>query len=241
MGIVELIRTMVSGARGPIHPLIAHNNEYFKGRSQYQPLSSCDFVVLDTELTGLNVKRDEIIAIGAVRIRDFKLQCGESFYALVKPAEKFHSQSTLVHRITPGELVQARSLDKILPQFIEFCGDSYLVGHYLRLDLSFLNRDCRRLMGGRLITPYLDTMRLAMAYNEFKHGHYYEHCNVQSAYNLTSLGKEYGLPFFEQHNALQDSLQTAYLFLYLAKKIMQYGPRTLHDFLHAGRQWKIIL
>lgn len=223
------------------HPLIDHNNSFFKGQRHQQPISKCDFVVLDTELTGLNEKKDEIIAIGAIRIRDFRLQCGENFYALIRPEEKLHSQSTLVHRITPGQLIQAQSLEEILPQFLEFCGDSYLVGHYVRLDLAFLNRACKKFLGGEIRTPYLDTMRLAMAYKEFVHGHYFDHYNIQSAYNLTSLGKEYGLPSFDQHNALQDSLQTAYLFLYLVKKIRQYGPRTMHDFLHAGRQWKIIL
>jgi DNA polymerase-3 subunit epsilon len=241
MRLGKSIQSFFSKNRVPQHPLITHNNEYFKKRSHHQPIGKCDFVVLDTELTGLDEKKDEIIAIGAVRIRDFRLHCSETFYALIKPKDKLHSQSTLVHRITPAELTRAKSLEEVLPQFLEFCGDSYLVGHYVRLDLSFINRDCLRLLGGQIRTPYLDTMRLAMAYNEFRHGHYFDHYNIHSSYNLTSLGKEYGLPSFGQHNATQDSLQTAYLFLYLAKKIKQYGPMTMHDFLHAGRQWKIIL
>ena len=241
MRILKTLRSLFSNNRVSQHPLITHNNQYFKTCSHHQPISKCDFVVFDTELTGLDEKKDEIIAIGAVRIRDFRLQCSETFYALIRPEDKLHSQSTLVHRITPGELMEAKSLDVVLPQFLEFCGDSFLVGHYVRLDLAFINRACRRLLGGQIKTPYLDTMRLAMAYNEFRHGHYFDHYNIHSSYNLTALGKEYGLPVFGQHNAMQDSLQTAYLFLYLAKKMKQYGPMTLHDFLHAGRQWKIIL
>nr|MBF0221179.1 3'-5' exonuclease [Desulfobulbaceae bacterium] len=241
MSLLESLQSLFLNKTVPAHPLIDHNNNFFKNQRHLQPIGKCDFVVIDTELTGLNEKKDEIIAIGAIRIRDFRLQCGENFYALIKPEEKLHSQSTLVHRITPGQLTQAKSLEDILPQFLEFCGDSYLVGHYVRLDLAFLNRASKKLLGGVIKTPYLDTMRLAMAYKEFEHGHYFDHYNIRTAYSLTSLGKEYGLPTFEQHNALQDSLQTAYLFLYLVKKIKQYGPRTMHDFLHTGRQWKIIL
>jgi DNA polymerase-3 subunit epsilon len=198
-------------------------------------------VVFDTELTGFNVKRDEIVAIGAVKIRNLQIQCSEIFYALVKPDGHFHTPSTLVHRITPQELRKAESLEDILPRFLEFCGDAVQIGHYLRLDLEFFNAAAKNLLGGAIKTPYLDTMRLAMAYNEVKHGHYYDHGNIRGAYTLDALSKEFALPAFSAHNALQDSLQTAYLFLFLTKKMRPYGFRTMHDYLTAGRNWKIIL
>ena len=217
MNIFQSIQSLFNKGATPRHPIIDRNVEYFKNISHHIPINTCDFVVLDTELTGLDEKKDEIIAIGAIRIRDFRLQCGETFYELIKPEDKLHSRSTLVHRITPDELTRAKSLEEVLPKFLEFCGDSYLVGHYLRLDLSFINKACKKILGGTIKAPYLDTMRLAMAYNEYKHGHYFDHYNIRTAYSLTALSSEYGLPFFEQHNALQDSLQTAYLFLYLVK------------------------
>ena len=58
--------------------------------------------------------------------------------------------------------------------------------------------------------------------------------------NQISLGG-YKLGFwFAQHDALQDSLQTAYLFMFLIKKMRRKGLHTLKDFLKAGRKWKII-
>ncbi|MDT8335849.1 MAG: 3'-5' exonuclease [Desulfurivibrionaceae bacterium] len=227
--------------RRELHPLLARNRQAFLNFEKDLPLHDYDMVVLDTELTGLNVKKDEIVAIGAVKIRNLRIQCAETFYALVRPDEQLHTPSTLLHRITPNELQAAGKLREILPAFLEFCGEAIQIGHYLRLDLEFLNAAARDLLGGTLSPPYLDTMRLAMAYNEARHGHYYEHSNIHGAYTLDALSKEFGLPSFPAHNALNDSLQTAYLFLYLVKKMKDYGFRTLDDYLKAGRKWKIIL
>lgn len=221
--------------------MISHNKQAFRKFERNLPLHEYDMVVFDTELTGLNVKKDEIVAIGAVKISNLQIECSKTFYALVKPEEHFHTPSTLVHRITPQELEKAEKLKDTLPRFLEFCGDAIHIGHYLRLDLEFFNTASKNLLGGTIKTPYLDTMRLAMAYNEAKHGHYYDHSNIHGAYTLNALSKEFGLPVFTAHNALQDSLQTAYLFLFLANKMRDYGFRTMHDYLMAGRKWKIIM
>jgi DNA polymerase-3 subunit epsilon len=240
MGIAKLLEFFKKDTV-EVHPLISSNKQAFRKFERNLPLHEYEMVVFDTELTGLDVKKDEIVAIGAVKIRNLQIQCAETFYALVKPEEHFHTPSTLVHRITPQELNHAEKLEDILPGFLEFCGDAVHIGHYLRLDLDFFNAASKRLLGGVITTPYLDTMRLAMAYNEAKHGHYYDHSNIHGAYTLDALSKEFGLPVFTAHNALQDSLQTAYLFLFLAKKMRDYGFRTMSDYLMAGRKWKIIL
>ncbi|NOX26423.1 MAG: 3'-5' exonuclease [Deltaproteobacteria bacterium] len=228
-------------ARKAPHPLIRQNNRYFREFSAESPLGEYDFIVFDTELTGFSKKKDEIIAIGAVRISNLQISGAETFYALVKPENNSHTPSTLVHRLTPQELMQADDLKVVLPHFIEFCGMAFLAGHYVRLDFEFINRAAKKILGGVLQTPYLDTMRLAMAFNEYKHGHYYDHYNVRSSYNLAALSKEFNLPEFVEHNAMDDALQTAYLFLFLVKKMRRYGVRTMADFLKAGRNWKIIL
>jgi len=236
MRIANLLNKIALPGRTPLHPLIARNNQLFKPGAEYhRPLQEYDFVVLDTELTGFNRKQDEIVAIGAVRIRDLKIRCGETFYALVRPDERFHTKSTLVHRLTPQELHSAASLEEVLPRFVEFCGDAFLVGHFVRLDLEFIARASKKIMGGVLTTPYFDTMCLAMAYNDFCHGSYSDHITRQGAYTLSALSNEFGLPPFLEHNALQDSMQTAYLFLYLIKKMRQMRLQTMQEYLVAGR------
>lgn len=236
MRIANLLRKFGLPGGQDLHPLIERNNQQFKiGAEYHKLLPEYDFVVFDTELTGFDRKHDEIIAIGAVRIKNLQITCGETFYAMVRPEKRFHTQSTLVHRLTPQELLSAASMAEILPSFLEFCGDAFLVGHFVRLDLDFINRSTKRLMGGILQTPYFDTMCLAMAYNDYKSGSYCNHFTRQGAYSLAALSSEFGLPSFTEHNALQDALQTAYLFLYLIKKMREMGLHTMQEYLVAGR------
>lgn len=236
MPFIDFIKHILPSSRTPPHALIVNNNKLFHAGAEYHhPLQEYDFVVFDTELTGFNRKHDSIVAIGAVRIRNLRVMCGETFYVLVRPEARFQTESTLVHRLTPQELHKAAGMAEVLPQFIDFCGNAFLVGHFVRMDLEFINRAAQRYMGGILQTPYLDTMCLAMAYNDMQHGTYCDQYNRPGAYTLAALSKEYGLPLFAEHNALQDSLQTAYLFLYLIKKIRQHGIQTLHEYLVVGR------
>jgi len=230
------LKRLSTRQQADIHPLIAANNQRFPvGAEYHHPIHEYDFVVFDTELTGFNHKKDEVVAIGAVRIKGLQIQCGETFYALVRPYQRFQTKSTLVHRLTPQELHGADPMAEVLPRFLTFCGSAFLVGHFVRLDLDFINRASQRLLGGGLTTPYFDTMCLAMAYNDFQHGTHSDHLPNQGAYTLAALSQEYGLPPFQGHNACQDALQTAYLFLYLIKKMRQMRLTTMQEYLVAGR------
>ena len=110
------------------HPAIIANNMISVASDKELPVRDCEFVVFDTELTGLNPRKDEIIAIGAVRIKNMRICFEDTFYALIKPRGKLHTPSTLIHRITPGELLGAEPIVDVLPRFIDFCGGAFLVG-----------------------------------------------------------------------------------------------------------------
>ena len=69
----------------PPHPLIAKNREAFARFDQSLPLAEYTFVVCDTELTGFDLKHDEIISIGAVMIRDLQIDLGTIFHQYIKP------------------------------------------------------------------------------------------------------------------------------------------------------------
>ncbi len=196
-------------------------------------------MVFDTELTGLNQRKDEIIAIGAVRINNMRICCDDTFYALIKPRGKLHSPSTLIHRITPGELQGAEPINDVLPRFIDFCGGAFLVGHHVSMDLSFVNRACENSLGGVIRSSSLDTMRLAMAYKVSINGPYFDHREKQDSYRLSSLSEEFHLPKFEEHNALQDAFQTAYLFIYLIHKMSPGNTGTVTDYFKIGGKKKV--
>lgn len=224
----------------PPHPVIAENRDLFEDFDQSRPLAEYTFVVCDTELTGLKQRRDEIIAIGAVKIIDLRIELTQTFHQYIRPRNLEHTDSTLVHRITPEQLKAMPSMAEVLPEFIRFCGDGLIVGHHVALDMNFLNRAAREVLGGTLCNPSIDTMRLAMGFKEAQFMDRHGHGKLSTSYRLEDLGREFGLPQFSPHDALDDALQTAYLFLYLVKKLKQGRIRTLRDLYQAGRDVQMV-
>ncbi len=214
-------------------PLLVENKEKFSDFSHNNPLRDYSFVVFDTELTELNRRRGEIVSIGAVRIKGLQIELNDTFYQHVKPKKMSHTEATLIHRITPEELKLAPEIEEVVPQFVKFLGRSLIVGHCINIDMDFLDSACRRLLGGPLRNPTIDTMRLARGYQRTLYGRYHDQGGKEGNYNLQDLTRKFQLPVFEAHNALEDAMQTAYLFLFLVKKIRTGGMETLKDLCQA--------
>lgn len=221
-----------------VHPVLSDNQDRFSQCNQDRPLEQYSFVALDTELTGLNHRRDTIVSIGAVRIRGLSIDPSDTFHALVRPESHMGKAATLVHRITPQQLAAAPLLRDVLPECLAWCGDSFLVGHGIGLDMRFMNRAARQWLGGSIATPCIDTMRLAQAYEQECWEKSFDPFQPQVSYTLTDLARRYGLPLFTAHDALEDAMQTAYLFVYLARKLRSGSIATLRDLFMAGRSWR---
>ncbi len=224
----------------PAHPLLVQSKDYFSGLDKRKPLNEYNFVVLDTELTGLKVKKDELVSIGAVRIREMRIDIKDSFYFCVCPSGEVPKKSTLIHRITPSQARMAPPLEDALLAMLDYCGNSVIIGHNINLDMGVINRELTKHFSGELYNLCLDTMRLARVYEERQWVGSLECCNTQSSYNLKRLSQEYNLPLFAEHNALTDALQTAYLFLFLIHKLQDVSSWTLKDLCKVGcaNRWR---
>lgn len=219
-------------------PALEENNQLCHELDQNRSLEDYTYTVVDTELTGLNAYRDQIVSIGAVRIQGLTIVPGQSFSRLVRPSIPLPKVSTLIHRITPEAIAGAPPLAEVLPSFIDFCRGTLIIGHHVGLDMSFINKACRRLYGQPLRNPCLDTMRMAMLWREQRNPSHYERYNLNISYVLEDLAEEFGLPAFTAHDALQDALQTAYLFVLMARKIGSDRILTLRELFRAGQSWR---
>jgi len=242
MGILDRLRRTLRPGSGPLgdgpaHARILANRARFAAFDHKAALANLEFCVLDTELSGLTPGRHEIVSIGAVKVKELNILPGESFYSLVRPKGDLATPSTLVHRLTTEELRRAPPLEEVLPRFLDFCEPCLLVGHYIDLDMAFINLAVYRTYGGLLANPCLDTLRLAQIFEETRHGLGADGRAEHASYNLRDLAARYGLPLFTEHNSLADALQTAYLFVYLVNKIRGGTVRTLKDLWTAGRKW----
>lgn len=234
-GLLERMLRRFRGRAVLDHPALLRNRELCAGLDQDRPLSECSFVVLDTELSSMDPRKGEIVSIGAVRLKGLELVPSDRFRTLVRPRNTAPTDSTLIHRITPEDLAHAPALEEVLPDFARWCGGDVLVGHYIDLDMGFLNRACQRLLGAALANPCIDTLRMAQCYEERRPDAYLGAHLETLSYTLSALSVRYGLPDFPRHDALGDALQTAYLFLFLAKKIQSGRIRTLRELWRAQK------
>jgi DNA polymerase III subunit epsilon len=221
--------------RRDMHPAIIANHRSVERFDQTKPIETYQFVSLDTELTGLTLRHDAIVSIGAVRIEGLQIITGNNFFSYVKPKRSMPKVSTLIHRITPDQIESAPDLRKVMPDFVDFVGNSLLVGHFIGLDMAFINRAARKIMGGRLRNPCLDSMKLVQVYEERERGGHYDGVEMAAEYNLRTLSEKYHLPRFEQHDALGDAFQAACLFVFMVRKMQTFGCRSLRDIHKVSR------
>jgi len=108
-----------------------------------------EFVVFDTETTGLNTFHDDIIEIaGAIWHKDGILEKFEELI-WVNP-NKVANEAQAIHGITPADLNEARKPEQVLGDFIKFAKERPLVAHNIKFDFDILNSNLVR--GG--LKPY---------------------------------------------------------------------------------------
>jgi len=102
-----------------------------------------EFVLFDTETTGLNTFHDDIIEVGAVCWNKDGIK--DSFEELmwVNP-NKISEAAWQVHKIPLEEIETARKPNEVLSEFVSFCGDRALVAHNIKFDFPMLNSNLVR-------------------------------------------------------------------------------------------------
>jgi DNA polymerase III subunit epsilon len=201
------------------------------------PFEKASYVVVDTELTGLDEKKDSIVSIGAVRLVDGAIHLGNTFYRLVSPRTELKAESVVIHEITPSEVESKPGIDTVLGEFLEFCGSSVLVGHFISIDLDFLNREMKRSRGMVIRNPVLDTFSI---YEWLRKRNKSRDCPAtrMAGYRLYDIVKCFGIPVNGAHNALMDAFTTAQLLQRFFPLLREAGAKDIGDLLTIGSPFK---
>jgi len=199
------------------------------------PIDGVDFVSFDTELTGLDFKRDSIISIGAVRMKGGRILPGQSFYRLVRPDSELKSQGVVVHELTHSDLEKAETAEEVLSDFIDFIGDAVLIGHFVFIDVNFVNRAMKRIFGVGLQSPSVDTSALHDWLYESDSRFARHHQGMSLKSDLFSLARKYGIDVEKAHNAMFDAYVTAQLFQRFLPFLPECGVRSLKELLMVSK------
>ncbi|MDP4152092.1 MAG: exonuclease domain-containing protein [Bacillota bacterium] len=170
-------------------------------------LEVCEnYVVLDLETTGLDPSYDDIIEVAALRIENNEI-VGQ-YQSLVNPGYKISEFISNLTGITNEMLSKAPHIQDVLKQFIDFIGDSIVVGHNANFDINFLYDNCSRNFDMLFKNNFIDTMRLSRRL--FK---------KETHHRLSDLVMRFGIGPTIEHRALNDAHQTHECYQYMLNYI----------------------
>ena len=199
------------------------------------PIEKIPFVVVDTELTGLDMKRDSVISVGAIKMAGTRIELGRSFYRLVSPRADFKHESIVVHGITPDDVAAQAAARRRGRRTARLLRGPHpgrpLLQHRPRLSRARgARREGRRPApprgGHRPHPPWVEQQRQRHA------GGY---TVPEGALNLVALALSHGIRVGGAHNALTDAFITAQLLQRQLRALPALGVRTLGDLLRIGK------
>ena len=175
-----------------------------------------EFVVFDIETTGLNSHTNEIIEIGAVKIKAGRIV--DRYSQLINPGRPIPYHITEITSITDEQVANEPKIDEVIGKFVDFIGDAVLVAHNAPFDMGFIKRDIKKYLNIDLQSSVIDTLQMARdLFPDLK------------KYGLGDLNKTLGLALEKHHRAVDDSQATANMFIIFLDKYKEKGLEYMKD------------
>lgn len=171
---------------------------------------ACDFLVVDLEMSSLDVNTGEILSIGWIVVTNGNIQLNSAEHHVIH-SNKGVGQSATIHQLRDCEVNQGLSITQISARFLQMASGKVLVFHHASLDMAFLNKASKEINGSPLLLPASDTLILEKEKLLRKHNHI-----AQGELRLAACRDRYNLPLYPAHNALMDAVATAELFIAIA-------------------------
>ena len=164
-------------------------------------------VVFDIETTGFSPLKNRIIEIGAVRVEEGRIV--DKFSSFVNPDVPIPFEIEKLTGINDNMVLDAPKIDRVLPEFLEFCRGAVMVAHNAGFDISFIKENARQ-QGLEFNPTVLDTVSLARVLlpnlNRFK---------------LDTVAKELKINLENHHRAVDDAGATAEIFVRFIKMLKE--------------------
>jgi len=179
------------------------------------------FVVFDIETTGFSPHTNKIIEIGAVRVEQGKIV--SRFSSFVNPQVPIPFKIESLTGINDNMVINADTIEVVLPKFLEFCRGAVLVAHNAGFDMSFIEKNCDNLGFPHEFTS-VDTVGMARflmpGLNRFK---------------LNTIAKALGVALLNHHRAVDDASCTADIFVKFIQMLKERGIQDLNELNEQGK------
>ena len=190
-----------------------------------RPWRRAEFASLDFETTGLDRERDAVVSFGVVPVREGRVVVGKAIHQLVVPEVPSSVESMRIHGILPKDLEQALPLAVAGETLHAALTGRFLLAWFASVEIGFLGR----FYGGKprsWVRRTIDVRQMAIEL---------EHLDQDVRQSLSSAAERYGVPVANAHEALDDAMVTAQLFLVLAGRLEPRGFGSVRSFLRLTR------
>ena len=166
------------------------------------------YVVFDTETTGFNAGHDQMIEIGAVKIKEGAII--DRFDELINPGYHIPDRITELTCITDEMVSTCDNEENVTKRFLEWTGNLPMVAHNAKFDISFIEMSMKKYNLGEFKNTVIDTLELSRTLDQGFARH-----------SLSALVKRYNVPFDEDahHRADYDAEGTALVFSKMLDKL----------------------
>lgn len=167
------------------------------------------YVVFDIETTGLDPFKDKIIEIGAIKLRGKEII--DEFSVFINPEIEIPEEITKLTNITNDMVKDAKKIEEILPQFLEFCKDTTVVAHNAKFDVGFINQKAKQLNLDYNVSV-IDTLHWAKIL-----------LPEQKRFGLKYIANYFNVSLENHHRAVDDAKATAEIFQKFLNMVLSRG------------------
>ena len=188
------------------------------------------YVVVDVETSGLNMKDDKLISIGAVAVVNGLIDSGDAFEVVLRQDEVSTNANILIHGI--GGSAQSDGIDPpdALIAFLLYLGKSHLVAYHALFDRTMIEGAMRRYLGIKFDQKWID---LAWVMPDLFRDRINEQVDLDDWLRL------FGIENIQRHNAVSDAYATAKLLQVAIARGGQRNAETPASFvdIEKSRRW----
>ena len=189
-------------------------------RFLFEPPPDDAVVCFDCETTGLDPKRDALISLSAIKIQGHEILTSESLNLTFQPNQTVGADSIVIHHLRNIDLSQGVSPDQAAQAFLRFVGSRPLVGYYLSFDVAMVNQLIQPLIGIGLPNAQTDISEI---YSQLFYKSWFHDAQQTFDLSFQAIRQKLALPSLGQHDAFNDALMTAMMYVKLKKMQAQAG------------------
>jgi DNA polymerase III subunit epsilon len=211
---------MLRAVRRLVDRVVLQDRQY---RFLFRDQETDEAVSLDCETTGFDSWVDEIISIAAIPIHGSRILTSQAYRAIVRPEASMNARSIRVHQLREKDVEAGRPMHEVLPELLHFIGPRPLVGYWIAFDIGMLDKYLIEMLNIHLPNRRFDVSKL---YYDRKYGN--APPGTQIDLSLASIQRDLQLPVLHQHDAFNDALSAAEMYVIL-KDMVARGVRIRRD------------